>query len=136
MRSIVDIKTICMHGSPRSKYDNKIIWNKYSYKNLGLLGEPYLDMDWKIFAYLTDTGRCWNGNKYSIRDKVNSEFKLNFYSTYQIIENVSHLPNNLMITIHPERWTDNWFMWTKQFLFQNAKNVVKKILLERQHADN
>jgi hypothetical protein len=34
-RKNFDIKTICMHGSPCSKYDNKIIWEKYNYKDLG-----------------------------------------------------------------------------------------------------
>ena len=42
MREVADIKTICMHGSPLSPYDNKLIWKKYSYKDLGIIGEPTL----------------------------------------------------------------------------------------------
>ena len=32
LRNIVEVKTICMHGSPRSPYDSKDIWKKYSYR--------------------------------------------------------------------------------------------------------
>ena len=59
-----------MHGSPQSEFDNKDIWKKYDYKQLGLLGEPYFDIDFNDFFYLTDTGRCWNGYRFSVRDKM------------------------------------------------------------------
>jgi len=75
LRRNFDIKTICMHGSPQSQYDNKIIWLKYDYKNLGLTGEPYLDIDWDEWGYLTDTGRRWNGSNVSIRDKVGNNHR-------------------------------------------------------------
>ena len=41
LRKIAEVSTICMHGSPRSQYDNKEVWTKYDYKSLGLIGEPY-----------------------------------------------------------------------------------------------
>jgi len=69
-RTFYPVKTICMHGSPLSKYDNRDIWNKYDYKKLGLIGEPYFDIDFSKVLYLTDTGRCWDGDKVSVRDKV------------------------------------------------------------------
>lgn len=69
-RKNFEIKTICMHGSPLSQYDNKIIWQKYNYKDLGLIGEPYFDIDWNEFGYFTDTGRMWDGEKVSVRDRV------------------------------------------------------------------
>ncbi|HCY00264.1 MAG TPA: hypothetical protein DG754_09020, partial [Bacteroidales bacterium] len=59
-RQIADVKTICMHGSPRSKYDNRDIWTKYNYKELGIIGEPYFDLNFDDFFYLTDTGRRWD----------------------------------------------------------------------------
>lgn len=122
---VVDVKTICMHGSPRGKYDNKMIWEKYDYKELGIIGEPYLDIDWDEFGYLTDTGRRWNGEKYSLRDKVNSKYKFDFKTTDDIINNVDKLPDKLMITVHPQRWTNNPVLWTRELVLQNIKNVVK-----------
>ncbi len=66
-----------MHGSPVSKWDSRLIWKKYDYKKLGIIGEPYFDVDFSKVLYLTDTGRRWDGEKVSIRDKIdNSKFKI------------------------------------------------------------
>ena len=107
-RKIVPVSTVCMHGSPRAKYDNKMIWVKYDYRELGIVGEPYFDVEWNVFGYLTDTGRRWNGDKFSVRDKVNSKFKFDFKTTVDIIKNVDMLTDKMMITVHPQRWTDDW----------------------------
>jgi len=130
-RKNFDIKTICMHGSPRAKYDNKIIWDKYDYKELGIIGEPYFDLDFNEFAYFTDTGRRWNGDKYSIRDKVKSKYDFNFKSTQEIIANIDELPDKVMFTVHPERWHSLPLLWTKELVWQNLKNVVKRLLVSR-----
>lgn len=81
LRQNFNIKTICMHGSPLSPLDNKLIWTKYDYKKLGILGEPYFDIDWHRFEYYTDTGRRWNSNRSNIRDKVQSKNNINVKST-------------------------------------------------------
>lgn len=70
LRKLVPVNTICMHGSPRSPYDNRDIWKKYNYRNLGIIGEPYFDIDFRKVAYYTDTGRMWDGNNVSVRDKI------------------------------------------------------------------
>lgn len=101
MRRNCDIKTICMHGSPSAKYDNKIIWEKHDYKKLGILGEPYLDIDWNEFGYFTDTGRRWNGNNVNVRDRVNAKYNFNLKTTHQLINNLYKLPDKIMFTIHP-----------------------------------
>lgn len=137
LRKLVDVKTICMHGSPRSKYDNKAIWEKYDYKELGILGEPYYDMDFDDFFYLTDTGRRWDGWKSSVRDKVPqqeewSEKGLVFHSTNDIINAVKQdkLPHKVMFTMHPQRWHNQSIPWLKELLLQNVKNQVKRFLIK------
>ena len=45
LRTIFPVKTICMHGSPLSKFDNRMLWQKYNYRDYGIIGEPYLDVD-------------------------------------------------------------------------------------------
>lgn len=131
LRKNFDIKTICMHGSPKSEYDNKLIWTKYDYKQLGIIGEPYLDIDWDEWAYLTDTGRRWNGHKVSVRDKVNSKYNFDFKTTHEIIANIDKLPDKVMFTIHPQRWNDKFLPWAKELVFQNVKNIVKRVLVKR-----
>jgi len=39
-RDIYPVKTICMHGSPLSKYDNRLLWEKYDYRDFGIVGSP------------------------------------------------------------------------------------------------
>ncbi|MCU7521157.1 MAG: hypothetical protein HF312_13135 [Ignavibacteria bacterium] len=126
LRRLYPVKTICMHGSPLSKYDNRDLWKKFDYRDYGLIGEPYFDLDFGEFLYLTDTGRRWNGTDVSVRDKVKSAFNFNFNTTFDIIRSVEKLPFKAMFTFHPQRWEDNYLQWTKELIFQNIKNTVKK----------
>ena len=136
LRKLVEVKTICMHGSPRSKYDNKDIWKKYDYRSLGIIGEPYYDVDFNTVFYLTDTGRRWDGWKVSVRDKVPQQKKwvkqgLVFHSTRDIIDAAKEgrLPDQIMFTFHPQRWHSRVVPWLKELVLQNVKNVVKRFLV-------
>lgn len=133
LRKLAPVNTICMHGSPMSKHDSKDLWKKYDYRDFGIIGEPYFDVDFKKVFYLTDTGRKWDGDKVSIRDRVDSGFDLSFHKTDEIIAaaKANELPNQIMFTFHPQRWTDNKVQWTKELLLQNAKNIVKRIITIR-----
>ncbi len=62
-----------MHGSPTSSHDSRDLWKKHNYRELKLIGEPYFDVDYSKVLYLTDTGRRWDGNNVSIRDKVDDK---------------------------------------------------------------
>ena len=131
-RKIYPVKTICMHGSPKSAFDNRDIWKKYDYRQLGIIGEPYFDIDFDKVFYLTDTGRCWNGYKYSVRDKMPQQERwvkagLIFRTTNDIIKAAQgdRLPSQIMITVHPQRWTNNPALWLWELAAQRAKNVVK-----------
>ncbi|MDD3050067.1 MAG: hypothetical protein PHR06_02870 [Candidatus Cloacimonetes bacterium] len=131
LRKLYPVKTICMHGSPLSKIDNKRIWEKINYRDYGIIAEPYYDINFDEVLYLTDTGRRWNGDKVSIRDKVDSKFNFNFQHTNQIIEALEQgiLPNKIMFTFHPQRWNDTVVPWTKELVMQNVKNVVKRAIV-------
>lgn len=133
-RTLFPISTICMHGSPLSKYDNRDIWKKYDYHSLGIKGEPYFDIDFSKVFYLTDTGRRWDGNKVSVRDKTAQSLTAewpNYHSSVDIIQAVkqNRFPETAMITVHPQRWSNNTIAWTKELLLQNIKNVIKKHFL-------
>ncbi len=127
---IYKVKTVCMHGSPLSKWDNRALWKHYNYKSLGILAEPYFDLDFEKVLYITDTGRRWDGAKVSVRDKVASQLRFNFHSTQDIINafQKKQLPPVIMQNIHPQRWTDNKGAWLKELLLQNTKNVVKRTI--------
>ena len=130
-RQFYPVKSICMHGSPLSKFDNRSVWKDQDYKTYGLIGEPYFDLDFKLFYYLTDTGRKWDGEKEVIRDKVEKHFSQTYHATFEIIANANQLPDNLMITTHPQRWTNSLLPWMKELVLQNAKNTVKVLINRR-----
>jgi hypothetical protein len=132
-RSYYPVKTICMHGSPLSKWDNRLLWQKYNYKDLGIIGEPYFDIDFTKVLYITDTGRQWNNTTSSVRDKVKSDYQFTFKSTHDIIQsfNENKLPPVIMLNIHPQRWTDNMMLWTKELILQNIKNSIKKLFVKK-----
>ena len=146
-RKIYPVRTICMHGSPLSKWDNRDLWKRYNYKDYGIIAEPYFDLDFDKVFYLTDTGRRWDGDAFNVRDKVETLERgnvrtlkremafegLRFRHTWDIIEAVEKelLPDKIMINTHPQRWTDNPMDWTKELVWQNVKNVVKRIVVKR-----
>lgn len=135
------VRTICMHGSPRSVYDSRDIWKTYEYKSLGIDYEPYFDTDWAHTLYLTDTGRRWDGYHVSVRDKIEGWQEqweadgLRFHRTDDIIEflyaDKSKCPSaakRLLITTHPQRWNPIGWDWLWEYVMQNTKNCVKGFL--------
>jgi hypothetical protein len=137
-RRFYPVKTICMHGAPRSKYDGRDLWKRYDYHNFGIIGEPYFDVDFSNVFYLTDTGRRWDGFNVSVRDKVSSyqdnwiRDGLVFHSTEDVIKAVANgtFPQRLMMTTHPQRWTDNGTEWFMELVGQCIKNKVKRVLVK------
>ncbi|MEI8201418.1 MAG: hypothetical protein WCH34_00280 [Bacteroidota bacterium] len=135
LRKLTTVSSICMHGSPRSKFDNRRIWEKYDYKTLELVAEPYFDVDFSSVFYLTDTGRRWDGYKVSVRDKIPMHQErwnaqgLAFHSTEEIIGKADSLPNQIMFTFHPQRWHDSFYLLTREMLVQRIKNMVKFLLI-------
>ncbi len=142
LRKYYPVNTICMHGSPLSKYDNKLLWEYNNYKELGIIIEPYIDIDFSEILYITDTGRKWNGDSVSIRDKVYQGYGetkrkplskyFNFNSTQDIIKSINDdkFPDSAMITFHPQRWAVNNFQWVMEVIAQNSKNQIKRMILK------
>ena len=129
LRKIVAVDTICMHGSPTSPHDSKDIWKTYSYRDYGIIGEPYFDLDFKKVLYLTDTGRTWSGGQVSVRDKIQGDALVHaFRHTSEIIVafEKNQMPNHLMFTFHPQRWPNGWLPWVSELVTQTVKNQVKR----------
>ncbi|MDT8309091.1 MAG: hypothetical protein RQ866_06135 [Bacteroidales bacterium] len=136
LRELSPVTTVCMHGSPLSPVSNRKLLEEHDYKALGITCEPYLDLDFSQLYYLTDTGRRWDGQRVSIRDKVDQQQQKAFQqlmprTTKDIITLIENrtMPEKVMITLHPQRWSDKWLQWMKELVWQRVKNVVKRVLL-------
>ncbi len=160
LRNIAPVDTICMHGSPLSPADSRVIWKFYDYRTLGIIAEPYFDFSLEDMLYLTDTGRRWDGSSVSVRDRVYTrddsyysgwkrkplpgsamlmteksdklQRQFGFRKTEEILQAVrtKDLPKRLMITFHPQRWNDSTFQWLREYLWQNSKNAVKYFMVK------
>ncbi|HQK67016.1 MAG TPA: hypothetical protein PLL94_02615 [Bacteroidales bacterium] len=152
IRKIVPVETICMHGSPLSRWDNRLLWKYYDYRDFGIVGEPYFDTDFDEVLYLTDTGRRWDGRAVAIRDKAEGGWRMaegerkmaevdspsafslqpsaRLHSSFDIINAAmeNSLPDKIMLTVHPQRWDDQVLPWVRELVWQNVKNVIKGVV--------
>ena len=137
-RQFYPVRTICMHGAPRSRYDSRDLWKQFDYHDYGIMGEPYFDVDFSKVFYLTDTGRRWDGFNVSVRDKIPVyqdqwvEKGWVYHNTDDIIDaaEAGTLPRHLMVTTHPQRWTDSRGEWLLEKGMQSVKNVVKRMIVK------
>lgn len=134
-RKLYPVKTICMDGQPRYKWDNRDLWKKYDYHKYDIIAEPYLDINFTEVAYYTDTGRMWDGQKYSIRDKVADHSWPKYHSTFDIINAIEKekFPLKAMLNIHTQRWDNSIMEWYKELVLQSIKNVIKKYYVKKQN---
>ena len=131
-RTFYPVTTVCMHGSPESRIDNRQIWEKYNYKENDIIAEPYFDVDYDKVFYITDTGRAWNKKSIIVRDKVKTKFNQEISSIDHMMDLLRNnkMPDQLIISTHPHRWFDVGGLWFQEFVMQNIKNIVKAILIK------
>ena len=136
-RKYYPVRTICMHGAPSQRYDSRDLWKTADYKEFGIIGEPYFDVDFADIFYLTDTGRRWDGYKVSVRDKIpghQDRWTASgwvYHTTDDIIRaaQAGTLPPHILMTTHPQRWTQDPLLWIYELLRQTVVNLIKLILI-------
>ncbi len=130
-RKICEVKTIAMHGSPLSKYDNRDLWKRYDFKTLDILGEAYLSIE--DVTYFSDTGRNWslrNNIRDFIQDKASSINRYNINTTDDLLALFkSKTCDKLYLSIHPERWASSRPEWIWCYLRDMAFNIGKRFII-------
>lgn len=127
-RKHVDIRTICSHGSPLSKFDSRDIWKNNSFEDLGIIGEASISM--VNSTYFSDTGGKW-GSTANIRDRtIGNKSQPLVKTTAQIINYVNNNQSEIIyINAHPERWSINKFESFSQLMKDSTINIIKHIIL-------
>lgn len=125
-RQYYPVKTVCMHGSSSSEYDNRDIWRHTELSDYGLIGEPYLSFDFTRVFYMTDTGYAWDGGRFAVRDKVSSSFPQSYHKTKDVMGSIERgdFPTQALILAHT-LWTDNLFLWCFLHVREFLRNRVK-----------
>lgn len=138
LRKICEIKTICMHGRPLSKFDNRELWKHYDFKDFELKGEAYLSIGDNL-NYFSDTGRTW-GLGSNLRDYIPGKNVQAFANTTDDLIGLIERKdlNNLYILSHPERWPSSTIGWGLYYSVDLSVNIGKKIMIKsrgRAHAE-
>lgn len=131
LRSLCEVRTICMHGSPLSRYDNRDLWKEYDFEEFGIAGEAYLSMAGKGLTYLTDTGRNWGG-KHSVRDAMPGAEPAppSVATTDDLARWIGSAgEERLYLTVHPERWAVDSSEWLISYSQDAVVNFGKSILI-------
>ena len=131
LRKISKIKTICMHGSSLSKWDNKDLWKRFEFRDFNLIGEGYLSIDFNNLVYLSDTGGTWDNLKYRIKEIVDSN-KTKMVDVKTTDDVIGLLDggkyNKIYIVSHPDRWNDTFSGWLAELISKKIRNLAKSIL--------
>jgi hypothetical protein len=129
LRAYVPVRTVCMHGSPLSKHDNRKIFEHLNPEEEGILGEPYLHIEPGSFFYLSDTGGRWDGGASSVRDSSEGD-RYGIRTSFELMEalHAGRLPSHIHQTVHPQRWIDARIPWIREQGLQTIKNGIKRIL--------
>lgn len=124
-----NVKTICMHGNALTKWNNGDLWKKHNFKKFGIRGEAYISVDFSSLEYFSDTGRTWHPSKYNIKDIPDGHKpKIHIKSTDDLIKLIGEEKTDLYILTHPDKWNNNFFVWIKELLLQNSKNIIKSMI--------
>ncbi len=135
-RKIAEVETICMHGNPLTKWDNRDLWTRYSFRDFGLTGEAYLSFS--NITYLSDTGRTWDF-EHKVKDYLPSASN-DSQNTSKVVATTTDDVIGLIkkgqlgcayLLMHPERWSSNNVDWIKELLRDTGVNLAKRILLLR-----
>lgn len=118
LRAFADVSTVCMHGNPFSRWDNRDFWKHFSLPQFNLLGEAYVSVrDLELF-YVTDTGRGWNRAAYNLKDTfsdVSVRLIPSLSNTWELIDLIcSQNYQKIYLQIHPNRWSRRWLEWHRQ----------------------
>ncbi|CEG13790.1 Polysaccharide deacetylase (fragment) [groundwater metagenome] len=128
-REIYDVKTICMHGNPLTKHDNRDLWNKYDYRKFGIIGEAYLSMKEDV-AYFSDTGRTW-GKEYKIKDfNINISSNYNNYDCNSNYNSKIKTTDDLINLIKSKKSGNNFTIERYRELYTSTAENYNKITFE------
>jgi len=133
LRKVCDVKTMCMHGNPLTRWDNRDLWKHYDFKDFGIIGEAYLSIDYSDVVYFSDTGRTWAGERYRVKDFVDaSSDSFGVRSTDDLIDLIKEeRVERMCLLSHLDQWSDGYCLWVRTWAERSVRNFVKANVIRR-----
>lgn len=133
-RQRCEVKTVCMHGTSLTKYDNKEIWKEHKLSDFNLLGEPYLSLDYTKFGYFSDSSRTWSFDK-KTKDIVDVlPLAVQPRDTDELIKIIKRGElGNICILTHPIRWSKNLRDYLSRYTIDLIYNIGKTVIRWRRN---
>lgn len=124
---LAPVSTICMHGSPLSKENNMAIWDHWNYRDHGV-EDCILSYDYSGHAFFTDSGRTFGVSGANLRDELgNADIYTDVRSTEDLVKFIhDRRTDKIMVSCHPERWSDQKVDWSLQFTKDKLANTIKR----------
>jgi len=140
LRKIACVKTACMHGRSLSRFNNLDFFRRWRLQSFGLVAEPYLSIDYSDKYYFTDTGLCWDNQRFNIRDIVRSKGSGGVRDTNTLIGFLkSTVPQKAALLTHTNNWVDDFMLWsiykTTFAVLNPVKALRKKVLFKRKRSE-
>lgn len=127
LRAIAPVRTMCMHGSPLARENNMTLWRHRSFEGHGVR-DCVLSYPWTGFAYFTDAGRTFGATSANLRDELGEAISPDgvrssadlaaFFKERRMAK--------VMVSTHPERWSDEAAVWARQWAWDAAANLAKR----------
>lgn len=132
LREVATVDTVCMHGNPLTRHDNREMWTDgRRFEEYGLLGEAYLSMDFADVTYFSDTGRTWQDGALKIKDHTmgDGEKHVQATTTDSLIDLISteDVPR-LCLLAHPNRWAEGTLEYVLELTKDTGTNVGKRLI--------
>ncbi|MCG8606225.1 hypothetical protein MJD09_14720 [bacterium] len=128
LRTIAPVVSASMHSRPLSSWDNRLLWEKYSLQEFGLLGETYRSVDHYKYVYLADSGRNWGGNRNVIWDYVQGQEVPSISGTSELCDLITNGSfDSAQLLIHPERWRKSFPGWMCSRVLDFGTNRAKDL---------
>lgn len=129
IRQIAPVHTISMHGSPLAKENNMKLWDYCSFTDF-TVSDCLLSHSWSGFAYFTDSGRTFGTSSANLRDVLGeSDTPAGVDSSADITDFIRNRARaHIMLSTHPERWSNRPTIWIRQFCWDFCANTAKRLI--------
>jgi hypothetical protein len=126
LRALTPISTIAMHGSPLSKFNNMKLWDFHDYSDTDVR-DCILSYDWSDYAFFTDTGRSFGGDRANLRDRIGGKAFPDVSTSSELAAFLREARwPKIQLSTHPERWNPPGRTWLLQLGQDLAVNAIKR----------